>query len=255
MQRHVLICGGTGGIGRALVKLYCGQSDVASVTATYNRRSPENAYQHEKLSWQHLDVLQESSYSGVYPRDQPLHLVVNAVGALHDSKHMPEKTIRSVTSEYFMWQMQVNALPSLLLAKHVEPSLKLAHRAGDHKPVFCTVSARVGSISENQIGGWYSYRASKVCVSVCIRCMCVCRGYETIFVCIYMPNHPGGSQPGTQDPVDRVATHYALCGGGCTAPRHHGHRAVPALPEERQAREALHSRADGRVPSQSHRGE
>jgi NAD(P)-dependent dehydrogenase (short-subunit alcohol dehydrogenase family) len=85
-----------------------------------------------------------------------LHLVINTVGVLHDDTVTPEKRLKDVTAQAMHHLMQVNAylLPQLAqalapLLRHSEPS------------VFASLSARVGSIADNDLGGWYSYRASK----------------------------------------------------------------------------------------------
>jgi NAD(P)-dependent dehydrogenase (short-subunit alcohol dehydrogenase family) len=85
-----------------------------------------------------------------------LHLVLNVAGVLHGSGFGPEKKLTQVRPEALRDVFEVNAFGPLLVAKHFHRFLRHAER-----PVFASVSARVGSISDNRLGGWYAYRGSK----------------------------------------------------------------------------------------------
>ncbi|MDP1136731.1 C factor cell-cell signaling protein, partial [Klebsiella pneumoniae] len=78
---------------------------------------------------------------------------------------LPEKSWRNLEIDYFQQQMQINALAPALLAKHLIPLLPKDQRA-----VCAALSARVGSIGDNRLGGWYSYRASKAALNMLLRC-------------------------------------------------------------------------------------
>lgn len=86
--------------------------------------------------------------------------VIVATGALEVGGAVPEKTIRAVTPEAMADQFAVNAIGPALVLAH-------AHRllAKDRRGVFAVLSARVGSIGDNRIGGWVSYRAAKAAVN------------------------------------------------------------------------------------------
>ena len=101
-------------------------------------------------------------------KQQTAHIdwVVNCAGLLHTDAQQPEKALRQIETEFFLQNMQVNALASLLIAKHFKPFLTNAQRTTDKPAVFATISARVGSISDNQLGGWYSYRMSKAALNM-----------------------------------------------------------------------------------------
>lgn len=87
-----------------------------------------------------------------------LHLVVVTAGVLHDPNGMkPERRIADITPETAMHSLQVNGLGPMLVLKHVEHLL----RAAAGPAYFASISARVGSIGDNRIGGWYAYRAAK----------------------------------------------------------------------------------------------
>lgn len=85
-----------------------------------------------------------------------LRLVVNATGRLHGPDLVPEKRLKQLERRALLEQFSINAIAPVLLARTVE---SLLHR--DRPFHFASLSARVGSISDNRSGGWYSYRAAK----------------------------------------------------------------------------------------------
>ena len=87
---------------------------------------------------------------------QPLRLVINTSGFLHSSHLKPEKRLSHISRSNILKNFSVNSIAPILIAKSIErfirPGLQFS---------FASLSARVGSISDNRLGGWYSYRASK----------------------------------------------------------------------------------------------
>jgi len=79
---------------------------------------------------------------------------------LHGRGYVPEKSLSALTPEHMAHSFAVNAMGPALLMKHFLPLL-----ARNEKSVFATLSAKVGSISDNALGGWYSYRASKAALN------------------------------------------------------------------------------------------
>eukprot|EP00316_Scyphosphaera_apsteinii_P001864 CAMPEP_0119330572 /NCGR_PEP_ID=MMETSP1333-20130426/78525_1 /TAXON_ID=418940 /ORGANISM="Scyphosphaera apsteinii, Strain RCC1455" /LENGTH=292 /DNA_ID=CAMNT_0007339975 /DNA_START=30 /DNA_END=908 /DNA_ORIENTATION=+ len=94
-------------------------------------------------------------------------LLLNTVGVLHEGRNTPERSIRAVTPDWMVQSFIVHAVGPTLLAKHF--SHMLAARAQRPTAVFASVSARVGSISDNKLGGWHSYRVSKAAHNQAIR--------------------------------------------------------------------------------------
>jgi hypothetical protein len=94
----------------------------------------------------------------------PLRLVIDATGFLHDARQRPEKSWRELDAAALARAFALNAIGPALLMKHLLPLLP---RAG--KAVFATLSARVGSIGDNRLGGWYGYRASKAALNQILR--------------------------------------------------------------------------------------
>jgi len=96
--------------------------------------------------------------------ENPLDLVIVANGILHDGELMPEKSLRDLSQEKFQHVFEVNTITPALIAKHFLPKLNKQQTS-----IFAALSARVGSISDNRLGGWYSYRASKAALNMVIK--------------------------------------------------------------------------------------
>lgn len=149
---RALVIGATGGIGSAF---------VAALEA-----DPRCGELHRWSRKGGLDLRDEASIA-VEARtldDNSLHLVVDATGALVIDGTGPEKTLRAIDPAAMAAQFAVNAIGPALLLKHLAPKLARTERA-----IFATLSARVGSITDNRLGGWISYRASKAALNQIVR--------------------------------------------------------------------------------------
>lgn len=206
-NKTYLIIGGTGGIGQAMVKQLVqataneqgskannsNNSTRIKVFATYHKSIPD--FEADNLHWLQMDVSDENSIKQAADdiKQQSTHLdwVINCVGLLHTEESQPEKALRQVETEFFLKNMQINALAGLLIAKHIRPLLAKAERSADKPAIFATISARVGSISDNQLGGWYSYRMSKAALNMGMKNLSIEWGRSLKEVCIVV------MQPGT----------------------------------------------------------
>ena len=152
-----LIFGAMGAIGRAFSDVV-GQQVNAGPLVTTSRSAGSFA-----ASAQHFacDVSDEASIAGVAAAVAgmaPFDLVINATGLLHDETIgvQPDKALRHISADAMARVMSVNAIGPALIMKYFVPLM-----ARDKKAVMAHLSARVGSISDNRLGGWYSYRAAK----------------------------------------------------------------------------------------------
>ena len=107
-----------------------------------------------------IDVAEEETIAKgatqVAAHTDRLHLILNVAGVLHGVGFSPEKKLAHVRPEALQTVFAVNAFGPLLIAKHFHELLRHGQRS-----VFASLSARVGSISDNRLGGWYAYRGSK----------------------------------------------------------------------------------------------
>jgi NAD(P)-dependent dehydrogenase (short-subunit alcohol dehydrogenase family) len=172
-KRNILILGASQGIGYGFVK-HLLDDKATTIFATY--RNPESAMELLELANLHplkitcfqMDVTDENQIEEVVKQIKgqisKLHLVINCIGFLHEGKQQPEKSLRQLNSENLLRYFQVNSISAVLLAKNLLPLLK--HR---DRSVFVSISAKLGSIGDNQLGGWYGYRASKAALNMFIR--------------------------------------------------------------------------------------
>lgn len=197
-NKTYLIIGGIGGIGRAMVEQLVAASDKDDQTnihifATYYRNVPD--IEAKNLHWLPMDVGCEESIKQAVDeiKQQSDHIdwVVNCVGLLHTENSQPEKALRQIETEFFLQNMQINALAGLLIAKHVKSLLAKAERSDKQPAIFATISARVGSISDNQVGGWYSYRMSKAALNMGMKNLSIEWGRALKQTCVVV------MQPGT----------------------------------------------------------
>ncbi len=150
-----VVFGATGGIGGALVETIRTAEQFAQVVAFSRSTSPP------------VDLLDEASLerAAAFAADKgELRLVIDATGFLHDDRQAPEKSWRQLDGAALARSFALNAIGPALIMKHVLPLLPRSGRA-----VFATLSARVGSIADNRLGGWYSYRASKAALNQLVR--------------------------------------------------------------------------------------
>lgn len=143
-----LVIGAQGGIGKALVQALAERGEVTGLSRADG-----------------LDVTDAAAVARVLGAlTGPFDWVIVATGALAPPGRQPEKTLRALDPAQMAQQFAVNATGPLLVLQH---ALRLLPR--DRRCVFAALSARVGSIGDNRLGGWYSYRASKAALNQLIR--------------------------------------------------------------------------------------
>ena len=151
-----VVIGASGGIGNAVRNLLIKQEVFHDVMPVSRKTSPKIDLKNERSIVDLADAIKR--------RNRDLRLVVDATGLLHNENIFPEKNLRSLTQETLSENFFVNAIGPVLCLKHLST---LFPRMG--KSVFVSVSARVGSIGDNHLGGWYSYRASKTALNQLIK--------------------------------------------------------------------------------------
>jgi len=151
-----LVIGASGGIGAALLAQLQADPRYAMTLGLSRRSTPP------------LDLLDEASIAAaaqhvktlLTEQGLALNLIVDATGMLHTPTHQPEKSLAQLDPAHMAQSFAINAIGPALLMKHFLPLLPRQGRS-----VFATLSAKVGSIGDNRLGGWYSYRASKAALN------------------------------------------------------------------------------------------
>jgi len=172
-----IVLGATGAIGGAFEKALLRMPACAGVIGLGRRTDPA------------FDLEDEASIAACARAAAPagpFDLIVDATGALHIDGVAPEKRLQDLNADRLSRAFMVNAIGPALLMKHFIPLLPAKSRC-----MFATLSARVGSITDNRKGGWYGYRASKAARNMLLRTAAIeaCRQRpEAVFVAL---------QPGT----------------------------------------------------------
>jgi NAD(P)-dependent dehydrogenase (short-subunit alcohol dehydrogenase family) len=161
---NVLVIGASGAIGSAFVGHLSSDPSVSSVLAL--SRTPV-VVGSRKVTTAKIDLTDPASIASAIERAKsfaPLDLVLVASGLLHAGDVQPEKSLQ---------QLQYPAMSALFATNTIGPSVIMAGllplMRRDQKSVFAVISARVGSISDNRLGGWVSYRASKAALNMVIK--------------------------------------------------------------------------------------
>jgi NAD(P)-dependent dehydrogenase (short-subunit alcohol dehydrogenase family) len=198
-----LVTGASGGIGSAVIEALLASPRPGRVIAV-SRRDVRHA--DPRLVPLRLDPGQEADRRrlGESLAGAPLHLMFNAVGLLHDERAgiAPEKRLGELDAAALTRLFEVNAGTPVLLLKALEESL-----AGRHPALIASLSARVGSIGDNRLGGWYAYRASKAAHNMLMKTAAIelaRRNRRASVVCL----HPGTTDTALSTPFQaRVPEH------------------------------------------------
>ncbi len=163
------VIGATGGIGRAIVDRLADSESIASIHA-FSRR--EFNWKSPKVVPGLIDIEDEASIrdaAKASAADDALDLVIVATGMLGSGEAIkPEKAMREIDGAALEKLYRVNAVGPVLVAKHFLPRLRKRSRT-----VFAALSARVGSIGDNRLGGWYAYRASKSALNMLLKTLAI----------------------------------------------------------------------------------
>lgn len=198
-----------GGLGHALVRRLLQQAPGLSLAVTGRRPTPQpatSALLQEaggRLDYWPLDFGNSDDWAALGQRlealEQPLRLVFNASGWLHSNGRGPEKRLARVTPAGLEQGFAVNAVAPLRLAQACEAAFK-RHSGGE--AWLASLSARVGSIGDNRLGGWYSYRASKAAQNQLLRTVAVEWRRTLPHVCVALL-HPGTVDTPLSQPFQR----------------------------------------------------
>jgi len=205
-----IVIGASGGIGRAMVEEFCASDDIECVYAVSRSTSGIRHKRHEKVVWLKSDS-SEHSMKKVCSRianDSPnLRSIVITIGSLHnaDENRWPEKRIEQLSMESLRETFDVNSLLPILWLKSL-CALFTPHSEAK----IAVLSARVGSIEDNRLGGWYAYRSAKSALNMLLKTASIefARRFPKTRVVAF---HPGTTDTPLSRPFQaRVAQHKLL---------------------------------------------
>ena len=149
-----LIIGSSGTIGGAFVELLKNNPLCSRVVGIHR-------HSEYKIDYQDLDSIE--ACAAALSQLGPFQLIINTIGVLHTSNWMPEKKLDDLNAEQLVDLMKINAIGPALTIRHLSKLLD------PKNSIMATLSAKVGSIEDNRLGGWYSYRASKAALNMLIK--------------------------------------------------------------------------------------
>lgn len=159
-----VVVGASGSIGSAFVSALAAETRIKTLFAL--SRTP--GHHKTPVRDERIDILDESSVSraaAAVASEAPIDLVIVATGMLHEGDSLrPEKSLQELNGGNLEQVIRINTVGPMLVAKHFLPLMRR-----DHKAVFAVLSARVGSIGDNRLGGWYAYRMSKAAINMGVR--------------------------------------------------------------------------------------
>ncbi|MES1983553.1 MAG: SDR family NAD(P)-dependent oxidoreductase [Pseudomonadota bacterium] len=196
MPDVAVVIGASGAIGDAVVRRLARDDRFGAVLAL-SRRPVETV---DGVVSSAIDLRDEDGIAAAAGQAGALgavRLVFVATGMLHDGAQQPEKSWRVLDAERLANSFAVNAIGPALVAKHFLPLFPREGRA-----VFAALSARVGSISDNRLGGWYGYRASKAALNQMVRTLAIELGRNRPeALCVAL--HPGTVTSDLSQPFTR----------------------------------------------------
>lgn len=176
-----VVIGASGGIGGALLRHF-GRDPAFSRVIAISRQPVDHP------DWLPADILREDSLARLaeaLAQVEPLTRIVVATGRLHQPGLTPEKSMKALAMDPLLTAFAINAAGPALVAKHLLP---LTPRK--QPSLFAVLSARVGSIGDNRLGGWHAYRASKAALNMLVRTIAIeHQRTHPLGICVAL--HPG----------------------------------------------------------------
>ena len=153
-KKVALVFGVSGGIGSSIYSLL--------------KRKDFKVYGFSRTTDQNSNIISEKYLKDLshkfIEQNIKVKIFINAIGFLHDNYYSPEKKLQDINLEYMKKCFEINTIPTALMVKYFCPLM-----IKEEKSIFASISAKVGSISDNYLGGWYSYRASKAALNQIIK--------------------------------------------------------------------------------------
>lgn len=151
---RALVIGASGGLGQAFVQALHANPRCAEVVGVHRHSAPRIDFD---------DQASVADAARVLASGGKFHLIINAAGLLHNADFMPEKKLADLSYAQLEATFRANTFGPALVLRHFSPLLDA------ERGVLAVISAKVGSIEDNRLGGWYSYRASKAALNMLLK--------------------------------------------------------------------------------------
>lgn len=165
-EMKLVLIGARGALGEAMLRQWSLAFPAAQIFAFSSLKREEPRFSprvvEEQMTYEETSIAAAAKLVASYPGS--LRRVFVATGALHREGMMPERSLKELSEEKLATFFALNAITPALIAKHFLPQLERRSKA-----VFAALCARVGSIGDNYLGGWYSYRASKAALMMLLK--------------------------------------------------------------------------------------
>lgn len=191
---RVIVVGSSGGIGAAFIDQLTASDQVSQVYALSRQGVSHGSPKVANLTFDFTDEESLIAASEALRELNPFDLIIVATGLLHGEGIEPEKSMRAMSHDGFAKSFMANTIGPAMTAKYLLPLLRR-----DRKTVFAALSARVGSISDNQIGGWYAYRAAKAALNMVLKTLSIEYG-RRFKEAVIIGLHPGTVDTGLSKP-------------------------------------------------------
>lgn len=188
-ENLAIIVGGTGAIGNAIA-IEIEKLGFKNILKIGTKTNPSIDFNKENTILKTVEFIKNTNKS--------ISILFDATGILQHESYMPEKTFKNIDLDFSKKNFLINAIGPALLIKHFAPLLD-----SENKSVFATLSAKVGSISDNGYGGWYSYRASKAALNQFIKTASIemkVKNKQAIFLAL----HPGTVKSNLSQPFQKT---------------------------------------------------
>ena len=200
-MKNIVIIGTSGAIGRALKNQLSNAYPKASIFAFSSNKDVQlkNSLHHHSINYESENSIMDAAQ--IASAHMPIDMIIIATGTLHSQNIMPEKSIKDLNFNSLTEIYKRNTVLPAIIAKHFLPKM---HRK--QKIIFAVLSARVGSISDNNLGGWYAYRMSKTALNMLIKNLSIeTKRYNKEAIIVGL--HPGTVDSTLSKPFQRNIKH------------------------------------------------
>lgn len=199
-QNSAVVIGANGGLGAGLVKMLATDAAFASQYSQILEFSRQPAaHRPQTIDYADESTLQRSAaWAAERCENAPLRLMIIATGYLHSNGIGPERSFQQLSASYLQQVMLINAIGPALILKHFAPLLP---KTGDVRIAF--ISAKVGSIGDNALGGWYGYRAAKAALNQIVKTASIeLKRSNKNSICVAL--HPGTVTTALSEPFSKA---------------------------------------------------